>query len=140
MELLNIVKLAWMTGVMLIAPGIIITAPLAILASNTGRDGNGRQRPAWQTHRALLLPFGPVILMWIWAATYARGNQHAPLVRWQSQGVFALAAFALAIAGALVIRYRREWRTVIAFLALASWIAIVACVAGLWAVQGWPSL
>lgn len=140
MAWLNVVKLAWMTGAMLIVPGIVITGPLAFFATKASQHGDRPVQMPWRTYRTVLLPLVPVVALWIWAAVFARVNQHEALVPWQTQGVLALAALALVIAIALLILYRREWRHVAALLVLLAWVAMVACVAGLWAVQGWPPL
>lgn len=124
----------YMTGVLLIVPGIFVTGPLARVAIRA----NGKT-PFWRRW-ALIVPLVPVIGIWAWASAYVRVDQHAPIDLSRSHVVEALAALSIVTAFILLIWYRRQWRQAWPFLALAAWIACVACIAGLWCVEGWPAL
>jgi hypothetical protein len=138
-ELWRAVGPIWATGIALFA-GFPITGSLLALAVWAHGSETGRALELWRSHRALLAPMAVVPLIWAWSATFARGGQADPLEPWKSHGVVALLALAFALALALLIRYRRQWRAVGPYLALEAWVALVAAFVGLWWIEGWPSL
>lgn len=134
MDIWRIVGPAYMTGVLLIVPGIFVTGPLAVLAIRTKSTTSFWRRPT------LIMPLVPVIGIWAWASVYVRVDPRAPIDLWRSHVVEALAAVSIATALVMLVWLRRQWRMVWPYLALGAWIACVACVAGLWCVEGWPAL
>lgn len=139
MGLWPVVGPIWATGVTLFAH-FVVTGPLLALAVWARGSETGRALKPWRSHRELLAPLAVVPLIWAWSATFARRGQADPLEPWKSYGVLALVALVLALALVLLVRYRRQWRAVGPYVALQSWVALVAGFIGLWWVEGWPSL
>ena len=134
MDIWRIVGPAYMTGALLIVPGILVTGPLSALAIRTNS-----KTPLWR-QPTLIIPLVPVIGICAWASAYVRVDRRAPIDLSRGRVVEALAAVSIATALVRRVRYRRQWRMVWPHVALAAWIACVTYVAGLWCVEGWPAL
>jgi hypothetical protein len=134
MDIWRIVGPVYMTGALLIVPGIFVTGPLAMLAMRMKSKTSTSQR------RMLLIPLLPVVGIWSWAAAYARIDPHKPIDLSRSYVVEALTVISIVTALGVLQWQKRQWRVVWPYLALAAWVACMACVAGLWCIEGWPAL
>ena len=139
MELWRVVEPIGATGIALFGAFPVTGALLALAIWAHGSD-TGRALDLWRSDRALLAPMALVPLIWTWSGAFARDGHADQLEPWKSHGVLALLALAIALALALLIRYRRQWRAAGPYLALESWVALMAAFVGLWWVEGWASL